>query len=60
MPRDVAWWVLRILCEEEWLVKIVWSAYMNARRGVRVNRAFSDDFLAQLDYIRVNCLFITV
>lgn len=55
MPRDVAWWILRILCEEEWLVKIVWSAYMNARRGVRVNRAFSDDFLAQLDYIRVNC-----
>ena len=55
MPRDVAWWVLRIQCEEEWLVKIVGSAYMNARRGVRVNIAFSDDFLAQLGLHWVNC-----
>ena len=41
------WWVLRILCEEEWL-RLLWSAYMNARRGVRVDGAFNDDFLAQL------------
>ena len=45
---DVAWWALRKLGVEQWLIKIEQSMYRKARSGVRFNGIFSDDFLVQV------------
>ena len=44
VPREVVWWAMCKLGVEEWLVRVVKSLYENARRGVRVNDTFSDEF----------------
>ena len=49
MPLDVVWWALRKLGIEEWLVKIIQSMYRSAQSCVRVNKTFSDDYLAPIE-----------
>ena len=44
VPRMVVWWAMRKLGVDEWLVKIVWSMYTNARSRVRVDDSLSEEF----------------
>ena len=48
VPRDVAWWTLRKLVVEEWLVRNLQSIYENVGSRVRVNETFNKDSPVQL------------
>ena len=54
---------MKSLGVEEWLVEIVESMYRNAQIRVRVNGAFSDDFLIHAGLHQssmLSCLFFVV
>ena len=40
----VIWWMLRKLCVEEWIVRLVLGMYVNARSHVRFGEGYSEEF----------------
>ena len=44
VPRKVIWWVLRKLCVEKWIVRMVQGMYANARSCVHVGEGYSEEF----------------
>ena len=44
VPRDVIWWVMRKLCIDKWLERLVQSMYKDVRSSVRVGDGYSKEF----------------
>jgi len=44
VPRDVLWWVLRVVKVEEWIVKIIQSMYVGVKTIVKIDGSESEEF----------------
>ena len=44
VPQEVVQWSMRMLCVEDWLVRVVMAMYDGPKTCVRVNEVQSEDF----------------
>ena len=64
VPRHVIWWALHKLGVEQWLVRLIWSMYENARSTVGVGCNLNEELSVKVGVYQGSCisplLFITV
>ena len=60
VPRKVLWGALRGLGVDKWVVRVIQGMYHNARRRVRVNAQYNEEFGVEVDMVCIRALSLAL